>query len=64
MEVVAETDVPYAFRKSEPDVVIQIGGGDWLQQVLEDARQRLSDSEPVTKNRIIRHWSKKRVINK
>ncbi len=44
MEVIAEMDIPYESRRSEPDLVIETKGN-FLQQVLEDARRSLeSDS--------------------
>ncbi len=45
MELVAEADVPHELRRSEPDFIIDLRGGDLLQQVLEEARQRVHDPE-------------------
>ena len=50
MEVVAEVDIKEEDRRSEPDVVIGLNK-DWIQQMLEDARRLLSDSDPVIPRR-------------
>ncbi len=50
MEVVAEVDIKEEDRRSEPDVVIELNK-DWIQQVLDDARRRLSDPDSVKRRR-------------
>ena len=49
MEVVAEQDMPIAFRKSEPDVIVDLSG-EWLQRLIEEAREKYTNEKQRMKS--------------